>query len=53
MCHEFWRYDELRAADDTAKRRAQEIIDKAKSASPPSPSVSPATSEKETESVPA
>ena len=23
MCHEFWRYDEMHAADDTAKRRAQ------------------------------
>ena len=23
MCHEFWRYEETRAADDAAKRRAR------------------------------
>ena len=53
MCHEFWRYEETRAADDAAKRRAREIIDKAKSAPPASPPASPATSEKEKETVPA
>lgn len=52
MCHEFWRYEEMHAADDAAKRRAQEIIDKAKSAQPASPPASPATSEMEKETVP-
>lgn len=50
MCHEFWRFETMRAAEDAARKRAQELIDKAKSTAP-ALNDAPAASEKEEEKV--
>jgi F0F1-type ATP synthase membrane subunit b/b' len=51
MCHEFWRYEQERAEEEEARKRAQEMIDKARVA-PPTPK-QPVTAETEEEAVPA
>jgi hypothetical protein len=48
MCHEFWRYEQERLEEEQAKKRAQELIDKARSA-PKTPKPAPVTAEKEKE----
>jgi hypothetical protein len=34
MCHEFWRFETTRIAEDAARKRALELIDKARTAAP-------------------
>jgi hypothetical protein len=51
MCHEFWRYEQERAEEEEARKRAQEIIDKARAA-PPTPK-EPVAVEKVEETLPA
>jgi hypothetical protein len=52
MCYEFWRYEQARAEEEAAKQRAQELIDKARSAKPPAARTEPAVAEAEKEPVP-
>lgn len=53
MCYEYWRSEKMHSEEEEARKRAQEIIDKAKSATPAPKAGEPATSEKEKETVPA
>lgn len=53
MCYENWITEKTRAEEEAAKQRAQELIDKAKSAKPMPPQEAPAVAEKEKETVPA
>jgi hypothetical protein len=53
MCYEYWHDRQTRAAEEEAKKRAADIIEKAKAGQPaPSPS-QPATAGQEQETVPA
>jgi len=53
MCYEYWNFRHMHSEEDEAKKRAQELIEKARSAKP-APQVSePVTAEKEKETVPA
>jgi hypothetical protein len=52
MCHEFWRYEQERAEEEEARKRAQEMIDKARAAPPAAPK-QPVTAETEEETLPA
>ncbi len=51
MCHEFWRYEQERAEGEEARKRAQEMIENARSAPPVTQE--PATAPEEEEAVPA
>lgn len=53
MCYEYWHDRQTRTAEEEAKKRAADIIEKAKAGQPaPSPS-EPATAGQEQETVPA
>lgn len=55
MCHEFWSYERRQSSEEEARKRAQELIDKAK-ASQPVPQTSESSTvvqEQEDESIPA
>lgn len=57
MCNELWRYERARAAENAARQKAAELIDKARSARPvpPAEQEAPAAAgqEPEQETVPA
>jgi len=48
MCYEYWRSEQERAEEAKAKKRAQEMIEKART-SKPAPVDAPATAEREEE----
>lgn len=53
MCYEYWHDRQARAAEEEAKKRTADIIEKAKSGQPaPAPS-QPATAGQDEEAVPA
>lgn len=52
MCYEYWHSQKMLSEEDEAKKRAQELIEKARSAKPASPAREPVTAEKEKEVVP-
>jgi hypothetical protein len=53
MCYEFWSYERRQASEEEARKRAQELIEKAK-ASQPAPQVTePAAVVQEDETIPA
>jgi len=47
MCYEYWHSEEARAEEEAARKRAQEMIEKAKSTKPVAPQEAPALSEAE------
>jgi len=54
MCHEFWSYERRQAGEEEARKRAQEIIDKAKATQPaPQTSELPAVVQEDKETLPA
>ncbi len=53
MCYEYWHSEKMHSEEDEAKKRAQELIEKARAAKPAPPASEPATAEKEKETVPA
>lgn len=53
MCYENWITEKTRAEEEAARQRAQELIDKAKSAKPAPPPETPVVADKEKETVPA
>jgi hypothetical protein len=53
MCYEYWHSQKMLSEEDKAKKRAQELIDKARSAKPAPKANEPVPSEKDNETVPA
>jgi len=54
MCHEFWSYERRQAGEEEARKRAQEIIDKARASQPaPQTSEPPAVVQESEETLPA
>lgn len=53
MCYETWHNQTVLSEEKKAKKRAQDLIEKAKSAKPAPKAAEPVTSEKEKEAVPA
>ena len=53
MCYEYWQSQKMLSEEDEAKKRAQELIEKARSAKPAPQANEPVTAEKEKETVPA
>lgn len=51
MCYEFWRQQQTR--EEEAKKRAQEMIEKVRTAPSAPKTTEPATEEKEKDGVPA
>jgi hypothetical protein len=49
MCYEFWRNEQMSAEQKAAKQRAEELIDRARSAMPVPKHDAPVTAEKEME----
>lgn len=53
MCHEFWSYERRQAGEEEAKKRAQEMIEKAKASQPVPQATEPAAVVQEDETIPA
>jgi len=54
MCHEFWSYQRRQAGEEEARKRAQEIIDKARATQPaPQTREQPAVVQEDKETLPA
>jgi hypothetical protein len=53
MCYEYWHDRQARAAEEEAKKRAAEIIEKAKTGELAPPPSQPATAGQDDETVPA
>jgi len=53
MCYKYWYPQKMSSDEDEAMKRAQEVIERAKSTKPAPRTTEPVTSEKEKETVPA
>ncbi len=53
MCYETWHNQTMQSEEDKAGKRAQDLIDKAKSAKPAPKTAEPVTAEEDKETVPA
>jgi hypothetical protein len=53
MCYEYWRNEQQRGEEAKARKRAQEMIEKARNSKPVPPQEQPASAEQEQETVPA
>lgn len=53
MCHEFWSYERRQAGEEEARKRAQEIIEKARASQPAPQASEPPAVVQEDETLPA
>jgi hypothetical protein len=53
MCYETWHNQTMQSEEDQARKRAQDLIEKAKSAKPAPKAAEPVTAEEDKETVPA
>jgi len=53
MCHEFWSHERRQSSEEEARKRAQELIEKAKASRPAPQAAEPAAVVQEDETIPA